>query len=113
MSFSSRKILLRFSIGCLNQNRRKIRANCTLDVEAITAKNRHQMHQIHSAATSKLEDPNSILADLSRQTLYCVQIDLLVIVIEEVAYPKPGSGPRIFQDRILRCVLPEKRISFH
>ena len=70
------------------------------------------MQQVHPAATTKFQHPNSILSDLLRQTFNRFEIDRLVVVIEKITNPETGSSRGIFQDRVVRRVLKEERVSF-
>ena len=66
------------------------------------------MQKVHSAATPKFQHSKRPSLHVRRQERQGLKVDVLVVVIEQIADSETGGGFGIFQDRILRCVLAEK-----
>ena len=112
-SFSRGKVALRFLIGRLNQDRRKIRADCARDVEAIPAQNRDQVQQVHPTATPKFQHSQRPTLHVRRQEFQRLKVDVLVVSIEQRVDAGPRRSAGVLQDCIGRSVFPEKCIILH
>src|SRR5690348_11709508 len=81
------QIALRLTRGGIDQNRGEVASKCLFDVDPFLFQYRDQVHKVHSTTAAKLEHPNSALLDVLRQAAECLEIDLLVIMVEKVADP--------------------------
>ena len=107
-----RKIALRFLVSGLYEDRRKISADCALDVEAMAAQNGNQVQQVHATATAKFQDPERLTSHLGGQELQCPKINLFVLSFEQGVNACARGSASVLCDCFGRSVFPEKRISF-
>src|SRR6266404_8998372 len=112
-TFPRGKVALRFLIRGLNQDRRKICADCARDVEAMLAQNRDQVQQVHPTATPKFQHSQRPTLHIRRQEFQRPDIEALVVSIEQRVDAGARRSAGVLRDCIGRSVFPEKCIILH